>query len=455
MKSIKIPGKAILVLGALICLHNSAAAQVRLPIFKPCKSASAPKLPARWHAVALMSPFTDSQLDIGEFIYDGALPAMRATIYGLGAGVADILITDKDTFLITGRHDAPEQCISLGQKFNPPSAQWLAKEASCSGTAPIGSKWLEWWKSPGPYSMANWLLFRTESGLPWRSLFVAPSRDPAIIGGYAMSYFPEFSSLSETKLSRLRDFCASHLKTADLKLLPPTPTARELMNIRNPAGESEREQRIAALVPGLSLKACSSMTPPVWPDKYVMTAIITPNLFEAPGPLPSVIYYDWREAATQEAIMFLPQTIPPVPKLLAYLKKGVGYDVKQHEGKPLECRPSYPGIVRPDWMKAANCKCKGVLDHNPDLNPRDVTQILACPIKHQEPRVLWSWYTTEGHPVVFAEAGARGNGLMQADYHQWFPGMSVPASEFELPKACTNSVNTDDTRSCSDCHTVR
>ena len=152
--------------------------------------------------------------------------------------------------------------------------------------------------------------------------------------------------------------------------------------------------------------------------------------------------------------MFLPQKLPPVPRLLIYLKKGVGYDVRKIASNPIECRPIYPGIVRPDWMTAGQCQCKGVLDRNSVLSPNEVTQILACPIKHQQPRVMWSWYTTKGRPVVFLEAAARGNGLMLADYDKWLPGEKVPATEFDLPKECSDSENKDDTKSCSDCHST-
>src|ERR1700692_3460446 len=74
-------GAAIAILVTL--WHAPAVAQgtVTLPTFAACTPASQPELPKRWRAVALMSPFLQGQLDVGEFVYDGALPAMRATVY--------------------------------------------------------------------------------------------------------------------------------------------------------------------------------------------------------------------------------------------------------------------------------------------------------------------------------------------------------------------------------------
>ena len=155
--------------------HTTVVAQVSLPMLSTCTPASPPVLPLRWRAVGLMLPFTEGQLDIGEFVYEGTLPAMRATLYGLESGAVDLLITDTDTYLISGRYDFPTSCISLGRKFSPPSAQWLSEQAVCAGEAPIGMTPVQWWKTPAPYSLANWHLFKTDTRLPWRSTFVTLS----------------------------------------------------------------------------------------------------------------------------------------------------------------------------------------------------------------------------------------------------------------------------------------
>ena len=352
---------------------------------------------------------------------------------------------------------APTGCTSVGRKFSPPSDRWLSTQAACVGEAHLSATDVQWWKTPGLDYQATWHWFKTATRLPWRSIFVTPSPDPAVIGDYAMTYFPTFTAVPQTNLSRLRDFCVAEIKRRGAPAPTSGATARALMANPDKAAEAERPERIKALVPGLSHQACSRMTPVRWPEQFVMTGIITPVSF-ADNPYLSLIYYDWAEAATQFTIMW--QGIPPIYKGLIALKKGIGYAPGRLPSGAFSCQALYPGIVKPDWMSAGACRCKGVLDHNAALNPNDVTQILACPLKWQPNRVDWTWYTTEDHPVVFMEAGARQVGAMLADYHAWLPGQKVPAADFSLPKECAPpaSLPADshtDSPKCSDCHTVR
>ena len=50
---------------------------------------------------------------------------------------------------------------------------------------------------------------------------------------------------------------------------------------------------------------------------------------------------------------------------------------------------------------------------------------------------MWSWYTTKDRPVMFVEAGARGEGgVMLADYAHWLPGEKITPKNFDLPSQC-------------------
>ena len=452
----RLTGVALAVLAAAAPWHMPAFAQtVQLPLFSACTPASPPQLPARWRAVGLLSPFGTTQLDVGEFVYDGTLPVMRATVYGLESGAVDLLITNTDTYLLSGPYSGPNGCASLGRRFSPPSAQWLPGQALCVGETSLAATPVQWWKTPVSEARANWFWFKSDTRLPWRSLFAIPTPDPAVIGDYAMTYFPTFAALSETNLSRLRDFCVSRASRNTTAAAAAAQNARALMEIRNPPAEAERLARIGTLIPGLSQQACAGMTPARWPDQFMMTAVITPIRYEY-DPFPSVIHYDWTGAGALGVILFQPREQPPAPVLMFSLKRGIGYDARLVPPGKLECRPIYPGVVRPDWMAAAGCKCKGVIDRNPALSPNEVTQILACPIKHQEPRAMWSWYTTAGRPILFAEAAAAGSGLMLADYSTWQPGHRVPAAEFDFPQQCmAPDSKALPTASCVDCHSTR
>ncbi|MFY9836328.1 MAG: hypothetical protein WAK55_07615, partial [Xanthobacteraceae bacterium] len=145
-----------------------------------------------------MMSFEQGQLDVGEFVFDGGLPAMRATVYGLQSGAVDLLITDNDTYVIHGPHHSPTDCTSLGPRLGPPSPQWLSEKSVCVGESPVASRPVQWWQKIGTDVARHWV--STETRLPLRSWFLRRSLDPAIIGDYAMTYFPTFTPLPQTDL---------------------------------------------------------------------------------------------------------------------------------------------------------------------------------------------------------------------------------------------------------------
>jgi hypothetical protein len=443
--------------------YPANAADAALPIMKACAPSTPPELPQRWRAVALMMPFVRQQLDIGEFVYDGSLPAMRATIYGAESGAVDLLITSTETYQLSGPHDAPDACVALGKKYSPPTTRWLS-DAVCDGEGPIASTQVQWWKMQGSEGRTQWQWYKAGTRLPWRVMFPARTADPAVIGEYGMSYFPAFTPIAQTNLAQLRDLCAGKATKAS-EAAAAAATARDLMTAGGDLPEAERAARIRSLIPGFSRQACSNVSAARWPDHFVMTGILSPIPFKW-TPLPSMLYYDWADAGGLHAWMYETRTEPPKLELVSLLTKGIGYSIERLPSGAFACSAKSPGMVRPDWMSVAGCECKGVIDHNPELGPNDVSQIRACPVKGQGLRVNWSWHTTEGRPILFTEPGAIGGGLNIADYLAWQPGATMPRSAFELPRLCTHpdeagmppvghGLPAEMTRSCSDCHTTQ
>ena len=255
---------------------NSAAAadSSGLPMFSPCKPATPPVLPTRWRAVGLMLPYLRQQLAVGEFVRDGSVPAMRATLYGLESGTVDLLITDKETYRLEGPHDAPNVCTALGHKYNPPGDSWLSPKSACDGEAPVGTKNTQWWKTAGPDGRAIWQWYRTDNRLPWRIMFPTRNAEPAVIGDYFATYFTSFAPVKETNLAGLRDLCVAKAQKPDTVAAAAT-TAPELMAAGKDIGASERATRIASLIPGVSRQACSRVTTTSWPNQFVMTVVLT------------------------------------------------------------------------------------------------------------------------------------------------------------------------------------
>jgi hypothetical protein len=160
-------------------LPAAADSSASLPTFAACIPATPPGLPERWRAVSLMMPFLQGQLDVGEFVYDAALPAMRATVYGLKTGAVDLLITDRDTYVLAGPYGSPSQCTSLGARLRVPGTQWLTGNAVCVGESPLGERAVQWWNTSGFDPARYWVAKDTR--LPRRSLFLRRSLNPAIM----------------------------------------------------------------------------------------------------------------------------------------------------------------------------------------------------------------------------------------------------------------------------------
>jgi hypothetical protein len=438
LRAVNIPA-AVFVTLAAAALGESAVAEsaASLPIFSACKPATPPVLPLRWHAVALLFPLTRVQLDVGEFVYDGALPAMRATLYGLESGAADLLITDHETYQLIGPREQPSACIALGPKYRPPARQWLSSKAVCEGEASVGPKKAQWWKMPAGEGRTQRQWYASDTRLPWRVMFPDRAPEPAVFGDYAVSYFPRFSALTQTKLAALRDFCRANAQKPSAAAAAAR-TARDLMALGHDISAAERTKRVQALIPGLSHKACAGSAAPLWPHNFVMTGILTPVQFKW-TPLPSLLFYDWDKSETLYAYMHEARAHPPAVEIVSVLKNVVGYSVERLPNGKYACGAKGPGVVRPDWMRVAGCECKAVLDHNPHFGPDEVSEIRACPIKNQGLYPMWSWYTRKGRPILFTEPRANSTGLHIADYDRWLPGAAMPPAAFDLPRLCTHA----------------
>ena len=88
---------------------------------------------------------------------------MRATIYGLEAGAVDLLITNDETYQLGGAAEAPDTCTAVGEKYAPPTRQWLGNGAVCDGQAAIATKDVQWWKTKVPDGRTNWQWYAADT----------------------------------------------------------------------------------------------------------------------------------------------------------------------------------------------------------------------------------------------------------------------------------------------------
>src|ERR1051325_273102 len=115
---------AVLIGGHAIAQEQSPA--IPLPQLERCDAATHPQLPAKWHAVFLMAPFTNSQLVLSEIEYDASLPATRVRLHGLRRGSLDLLITDPGTYVLSSQDGAIAACEKLDDTgWRPLPQDWL------------------------------------------------------------------------------------------------------------------------------------------------------------------------------------------------------------------------------------------------------------------------------------------------------------------------------------------
>jgi len=423
---------------------SSAAQNLKLPEFQRCEAAGQPRLPQRWRSTALLEPFktprllNSFQLAVGEFTGDTTLPAMRATIHGLQAQSFDLLVAPESTYLLTGPSANPTGCQPLGPIWQPPSDNWLSDQAQCVGEAPLIETEVEWWKMPAkPDPATTWHWFSKDRRLPWRSLFASPSDALAVLGQYAMAYYPEFTPVDSTNLPGLLEFCRSQTTDA----VDPAPARDDLRAFitdhPNPELEAEREASIGGLIPGLSLAACDDQTLPSWPahGNLGFTTFMTPVKFSN-DPFPTEILYQWQTRSQRTRLVY--PSSSPQEFGDALLIGGNGYGIDRMRYGNVSCAPGVmPGTPQPNWPVLGNCTCRGVLDDNPALSPDRVTQVLSCDM--EPPSVFWTWYTDAMKPVVFYQTESApdvGTGLALADYYDWQPGAAIPSGTFALPSQC-------------------
>ena len=81
------------------------------PTLTPCGSTTPPNLPQKFHAVALLTPFNNSQLVVADILYDWSVQAMRITTYGLERGYADFLYTSDGYYILDSSNGGPPKNI--------------------------------------------------------------------------------------------------------------------------------------------------------------------------------------------------------------------------------------------------------------------------------------------------------------------------------------------------------
>ncbi len=419
----------LLALGAAAKDLDTPAA---LPRLERCKDKAHPLLPDKWHGTYLMAPFIKAQLTLADIVYDSSISAVRIRLYGLKHGSLDLFIQGRTTFLLARDHVSGEHCMNLGDTgLRPPPRDWLAPNAQCAGSAPVGGVSVDWWKTPSSVApSATWIWYRTGSQIPYRLMFTQPADEPAVLGWYALSYGTGFESLSATDLGAIARTCQSTRQSAGWQ---GRLGLRRMIDAMQ-SSPFRADEDIARIMPGINTP-CSAAPLPNWPKTAAMTAFMTPPHFDL-SPFPTEILYDWNQRS-QRTRMFSPSGAYPETED-SLLMNGEGFSLLRSGRGGLSCKGALPGTIRPNWPETGGCSCEAIIKGASALTQSEPATIMVCPMTH--PRVVWSWFTLEGRPTVFMETSAPGDDpaevLALVDYYSWIPGHRPERSVFDAPSQC-------------------
>ncbi len=442
-----------------------------LPRFEPCDPATAPVLPAKWAASALMQPFDENPPWVGRFTYDEQARAYRFAVAEAGqTRFFDYLLTsDMRLYTLRGPYDKPTGCESAWRiEMQLPARELVSSGATCVGEAALLGTQKQWWKqasdtTPG----ANWYWFDAE---PERSLFrvmpYGPVDNLGLPGYFAFSYYTDFRALSETDLPKLVELCRSGQPAAE-KLGPAEELGnagqiREVLDRLLPEDTAAPAAATAGpVVPGIGSCSSPDDRPRGWPDQLEMTTFLTAVNVEY-SPFPSLVRYNWSVPGLRTD-MYNPWPMPDKEWNLysARLIQETGFSVYYLDGTFESCNQDLPGPEVPDWMQVDACTCQAVLAPRSALNPSpEEVLVMRCPLTpmgpHQTPQVFWTWYGARtGKPVVFMQTNSSasvGTGLNLADYYLYAPGKVTDPSVYAPPEQCLNQKKQDVPVQCHNCH---
>ena len=443
----------------------SAADFPQPPIFSPCGATTPPSLPEQFHAIALLTPFTNTQLVVADIYYDWSVPGMRVTTYGLESGYADFLYLPDSYFILDSENGGePKQVFGpIATTEQVPAPNWLTNyKVTCNGIQEVVGVNTNWWcdvtmntnppapipPDPTAHPAANWFWMRSDNQYPWRMMFINTTNDYKLpfIGRFAIVHFPTFEATNDTGLSELLQTCQSQSQQLDSKTavklrVKKAEDTYALLNgqpfLSSNVNREKTLGKIQELIPGLNPPDNNPL--PSWPSRLFMTALSTPTFEQPPTPnqpYPTEVYYDWT-IQRQLTRFHIPSPSGALMDLI--LTDSQTYVVLRLPDGSHQCLKNLyvsVGLVRPDWPTHDGAVCKGSITNNPQLSPNKTTQIFTLP--SMQSRVFWIWYTTDNVAIMFAEVPQACNvKLVLTDYFAYIP--SPPAfdpSLFQIPADC-------------------
>ena len=430
------------------------------PVLNPSNETTPPALPAKWHAVALLTPFAAGGLVVADVWYDWSVQAMRVTLYGVNGGYLDVLYTPNGAYLLSAPLPGgdPQQCfgpIPTATKVPPPSFL-TTLGLKCRGLQTVLGTNCSWWVGtctcsngsspqdpPAPTDqVANWFWLRSDNQLPWRMMVINEDNPYLlpVLGACPVVHFPSFQAVSQTSLPAIIQACTSRGPVADSGAKVDswsditTQMASGASRLTQASPDALRTTA-QSLIPGIR-PALPTDPLPVWPDRFYLTSFSIATFEVESGepnvPYPTRVYFD---STSQN--MLTRMLTPNGAFEDCILDSSSTHVVMRLPNGAHKCGPSLPvGLPYTNWAARDGGQVMAAIANNPNLSPGVTTLLIAMP--SDQGRVFWAWYTTTGTPVMFLEVPQLCNvQLVLTDYYAFVPNPPpFDPSLFVVPSDC-------------------
>ena len=433
------------------------------PTLRPVSATNPPDFPAKFKAIALLTPFYGIAPCVAAITYDWSVQAIRFQVFLLNDLSLDVMYTPGGMYLLIGGdlNNPPTQCYGpTPTSMIVPAPTWPSRQnMKCPGAQAVQGVDCAWWVGlttctnsnspiyppppPAGQQVANVFWFRTDNQMPWRWMMINKSNSYRlpILGEVAMAHFTMFETVTQTDLPQILSACSTRRLPAPAGLALDTWDQLMAAMTSPPPGLPEAATSpgtAGKLIPGLR-KPTPTDQLPIWPDRMFLTSFTMPTYDKLPNqPYPTQVYYDWPSQN-----MLTHMALPDGLFMDVFLNgSGTTICVRNSAGTCVAPAKTLPvGLPYKNWPVTGGepAKILAVLDHNPVLGPNDV---IVCFTKPSDSgRVFWAWYTEAGAPVLFMEVPQCCNvELSLTDYYDWMgTPPAFPPGVFVQPTNCPPS----------------
>jgi hypothetical protein len=449
-----------------------------------------PKLPEKWTATSLLSPFGDSisplkhcsQLVVGaiECCWGRTESWMRANLYltqdETYFDFVFLNIRDKNGQLTRQRwywidsdpkgevktiYGPFETTLQIPGPESLDKAQWgNAYPLMCTDTRPDGIDCYHWVvPSPGSTDHGSWCTFRKDTGNLFR-IFMMDSTNPLsvpILGSFFITNLPTFTaneiseattllitSIREGATTERNDYWNPMVTQEDIHRAMAFPIVSRTCTTHD----------IQAVIPGFRALP-SGVKLPCWSNKTYIEGWTLGTDFI---PYYTQVRYLWtNDANSKQQTVFV--GLGTVPGKGVYTVRtdtcldatGAAqpyyeWQVSTNSWKFYKCLDSLPGVgpPQPDWVERDNGVVMGQIlgNQNFGLGPNQTLNLIAAqlPRGRGEMAIFWLWFLENGSGMLFSEGNymnSLSHNLQIIDYRKFIQNAALTELDFDNPCAAT------------------